>query len=113
MTAKSLSDSSKNLSKLIVFIIPFNTADALFTVFALGGGAIEMNPIVGLVLNMGLPWFLFYKLVIVNLLVVFVALQRKYSLSGMGLKLVAWAYFLITLWHVTNLQAAWMTDSEF
>lgn len=103
MTVRSLSDLRLSLSKLVALIVLLNSADALFTIFALSGGALEMNPLVGLVLNMGLSWFLVCKLVVVNLLIILVALQRKYSLSGMGLKLVAWAYFLTILWHVTNL----------
>lgn len=95
-----------NLSKLIVLVIPFNTADALFTAFALNGGASEINPLVELILNLGLWWFLFYKLIVINLLIVFVALQRQHTLSVIGLKLITIAYFFITLWHFVNLKLA-------
>jgi len=110
-----LSGSRQSLSKLSAITVLLNSADAWFTVYALNGGASEINPLVDLVLSSGFVWFLFFKLVVVNLLIVMVALYgKKYPLvCRVGLTLVAWVYSLIVLWHVTNLGVSLKTDNGF
>lgn len=114
MNVESLSDSRLSISNsfvtLILLIVLLNSADAFLTSFALDIGATEFNPIVAQVLGQGMTTFLFFKLVLVNSMIVFAGFfGHNYSVGRIGLKVAAWVYSLLTLWHVANLGLLFMT----
>ena len=111
MSVASTSDSSQSsASKLVLLIVLLNSADAFLTSFALDIGATEFNPIVAQVLGHGMTAFLFFKLVMVNSMIVFAGFfGYSYPVGRIGLKVASWVYSLLTLWHVVNLSQLFVT----
>jgi hypothetical protein len=90
----------------------FNSVDVLFTIVALKGGATEVNIVMEQVLALGVPQFLFVKLVVVNLMILFVgSIGRRYVVGRMGLSIVVVVYALLTCYHLVNLGLPCMTGS--
>ena len=105
MNVMSLNDSSLNSGhKLILLIILLNSADTVFTSLALDMGLKELNPLMATILEYGMTWFLFSKLIIVNSMILFVGLiGRNYYIGRMGMVLVSCAYSALIFYHVANL----------
>jgi len=116
--AKSLSDLKRSLTaeengnKLILLMMLLNSADAFFTSLAIDYGVAEANPVMAAILKLGITWFLFNKLIIVNLLILFVGLIGKdYRIGRMGMVLVSCVYTLLTMYHLVNLSHLYMTGN--
>ena len=91
-----------------------NSADVFFTMLALEKGAVEFNPVMGEVLKLGSFHFLFYKLIIANVLIVFIGLVgRRYPTGRIGLSIAVCAYTLLTCYHLLNLSLVYLTGSKF
>jgi hypothetical protein len=93
-----------NANKLILLAVLLNCADAVFTSLAIDLGVDEANPVMATVLKFGMTWFLFNKIIIINLMVLFVGLiGRKYPIGRMGMALIASVYTILTIYHMGNL----------
>ena len=109
MNVKSLNGSRPNSipegrHQLIVLMMLLNSADAFFTSLALDFGVAEANPIMAATLKLGMTWFLFNKLIIVNLLILFLgSIGKDYHVGRRGLVFVACIYTVLTLYHMINL----------
>ena len=110
MTEKSLSDLrhdlvlEKSANKLILLAMLLNSADTFFTSLALDYGASELNPIMAATLQVGMSCFLFSKLIVANLLILFVGLVgRKYSIGRNGMMFLCFVYSLLCVYHLLNL----------
>jgi hypothetical protein len=104
------SADEERANKLIVLTILLNSADTFFTTVALGHGVEEFNPFVAAVLNLGLIWFVFNKLILINLMILFVGLVgRDYRVGRIGMVIAAWTYTLLTIYHMVNLSLLFMT----
>lgn len=91
-------------NRLILLMLLLNSADAFFTSLAIDLGVAEANPIMASVLKLGMTWFLFYKLVIVDMLILFVGLiGRNYIIGRMGMGLMACTYSLLIIYHIVSL----------
>lgn len=103
-SSRDLKPNSSDATKLILLLVLLNSADTFLTSLALDLGATEFNPIVAVVLNEGMTWFLFYKLILTNLMIVFVGFfSQKHHISEVGLRIGACVYSILTLWHLGNL----------
>lgn len=117
MNTKSLNDSRQNLAtveesdyRLLLLMMLLNSADAFFTSLALDFGVAEANPIMAATLKVGMTCFLFNKLIVVNLLILFLGLIGKnYYVGRKGIVFVACVYTLLTIYHMVNLSQLLMT----
>ena len=90
----------------------FNSADTFFTVLALEKGATEFNVLMAFILELSMLHFLFVKLIIVNIMILFVGLiGRRYPLGRMGLSIAVSAYALLTCYHLVNLSLLYLTGN--
>jgi hypothetical protein len=93
-----------NANKLILLAVLLNCADAVFTSLAIDLGVDEANPVMATVLKFGMTWFLFNKIIIINLMVLFVGLiGRNYRVGRLGIALIAYVYTFLTIYHMGNL----------
>ena len=111
MSAKSFNDSVRSsTSKLTLLLVLLNAADTFFTSWALNLGAPEGNPIVASVIGSGMTWFLFYKLILVNSMIVFAGyFSQYYSIGRIGLRVSACAYSILIFYHMVSLSLLFMT----
>jgi hypothetical protein len=106
MTVENLSVSRQNSANkwLISLAILFNSLDALFTFFAIKFGAIENNPLMRVILEMDVTYFLYVKLIAVNLLILGVGFfYHRHGVSRIGLTIVACSYAILNIYHMVNL----------
>ena len=73
-----------------------NLLDLAFTLFAMGKGVAELNPLMG-----WLPVMILYKVGIVGLLCLFLSRQNV-SITRRGLIGLSVVYAIVDLWHLIN-----------
>ena len=105
MSVSSLNGSAlSSISKLIFLTILLNSADTVLTSLALDLGISELNPLVAVVLNVGMIYFLFIKLLVVNLLILFLGLVgSQYRVGRVGMVLIAAVYSILIFYHLISL----------
>lgn len=81
---------------------PLNILDLAFTLHALNRGAVELNP-----LMRNIPFMVFCKVFVVGGLCWWLS-TRNEPIARKGLKLTAWVFGLVNLWHIVNIAAAWL-----
>lgn len=115
---KSLSDSALSsrseavANKLILLVVLLNSADAVFTSLAIDLGVAEANPVMAAILKLGMTWFLFNKLIVVNLMIMFLGLVgRDYSIGRIGMVMVTCIYSLLSIYHLANLSHLLLTGN--
>jgi hypothetical protein len=90
----------------------FQSADAFFTVVALSNGAIESNLAMNELLKWGFSYFLFYKLIAANLMILFIGfVGRRYLVGRIGLSFVVSVYALLTCYHLVTLGTVFLIGS--
>ena len=93
-----------------LLLMLFNSVDTFCTLVAIDNGATEFNIIMAAVLAYGVLYFLFVKLIAVNMLILFVGLVgQRYWVGRMGLSVVVWIYALLTCYHFINLSRPFLT----
>ena len=108
---KALKPSLSSLI-LILLLMVFQSADAFFTILALNKGATEFNFVMNELLKFGFVYFLFYKLIVTNLLILFIGLVgRRYETGRIGLSIAVLAYTILTCYHLLTLSLAYLTAS--
>jgi len=95
----------KNIPKVIlipaILTIIFNIFDACSTVYFIQNGlAYEANPIMAWLMDFGMEWFMFYKVVFLTIAIAVVARYHKYKISKYGLWGVCFVYGLVCLYHI-------------
>jgi len=117
MTARNLSVSALSLPRSkkrhahSLLLMLFNSVDAYCTLVALDNGAEEMNAIMAHALAKGILYFLFIKLLVVNVLILFVGvIGQHYRVGRIGLNIAVWAYALLTCYHLLNLSLTFGTS---
>lgn len=83
----------------VTMIAVLNFLDAFFTVLYLSFGGKELNPIVQVSLDMGLPWFIALKSVGIGICLLFLTLTKNSLLSRIGLAIVFFGYLALLGWH--------------
>ncbi len=85
---------------VLLLVATFNIVDAYFTLFFLGEGAQEVNPVALYLLELG-PWvFVLAKSLGIGLCLGFLCLARNFRMAQAGLGLVFAMYFSLTLYHL-------------
>ena len=88
------------LFAVLLLVAVFNIIDAYFTLFFLGEGAQEVNPVALFLLELG-PWvFVLAKSLGIGLCLGFLCLARNFRMAQAGLGLVFAMYFSLTLYHL-------------
>ncbi len=85
---------------LLLLVAGFNIVDAYFTLFFLGHGAREANPVALFLLNIA-PWvFVLSKSLGIGICLAFLCLAKNFYTARFGLFLVFTLYFLLSLYHL-------------
>jgi hypothetical protein len=96
--------SDKAVIYLAGLLVVLNSADTMFTFFALARGVGEVNPVVAAIIHANMSWFLFSKLFVVNFFVVLVAIAGStYKIARWGIVLLTVIYALLNIYHISNL----------
>lgn len=85
---------------LTIFTVISNTYDAVHTGYYLHAGKItEANPIVRAIIeDHGIFGMMFFKLIIVNTLILILFFNNEIKVARIGIYLVSFIYFLLMLW---------------
>ena len=83
----------------VTAIAALNFLDAFFTVLYLSFGGKELNPIVQVSLDWGLPWFIALKSLGIGICLIFLTLTKNSLLSRIGLAVVFAGYLALLGWH--------------
>lgn len=78
-----------------------NLIDLAFTLYALGHGAAELNP-----LMQSVPLMIAYKVVVVGALCWWLA-RRREPFARVGLRIAAIAFSAVDLFHIANIAVLW------
>ena len=97
---------------LTLLTILLNSADTLFTSLALTQGVSEFNPIMAAVLNVGMGWFIFNKLVLINVLILFLGYSgRAFRIGQLGILVTTCTYTILAIYHLINLSLLTLTSN--
>lgn len=91
---------SRALFAALMLVAAFNLVDAYCTLFFLGEGATEMNPVADFLLRQGAWLFVLGKSLGIGICLGFLCLTKNFYMSRAGLTLVFGAYFLLTGYHI-------------
>ena len=85
---------------ILLLVAVFNLIDAYFTLFFLGHGAKEANPIALFLLNLG-PWvFVLAKSLGIGFCLGFLCLAKNFYTARIGIGVVFVLYFLLSIYHI-------------
>ena len=85
------------LASLVV--VALNILDAWFTIYFLSYGGTEANPLVDMVLQMGLFPFIALKSVGIGVCVMFLCLAKNFRIARWGMAVVILGYSALLGWH--------------
>lgn len=80
-----------------------NVFDAIATIILLDRGAVELNPFMGMLIDLGIKYFLTFKIVFVGTftcILLFLSFDRHVNTVIMTFTIV---YALLTMYHLINL----------
>jgi hypothetical protein len=91
----------KALLLVTLLVAAFNLLDGYFTLFYLGEGASEANPVADFLLRQGHWIFILAKSLGIGLCLAFLCLAKNFRLARAGMALVFLMYFLLSGYHIS------------
>jgi len=92
------------LFAFLVLIIIFSLADAYFTIDAIAGGCLEVNPIMDWALDLGVAEFVLIKLLVTGIGLMILCIHKNFPKVKWVIGIVLFGYVLLILWHLYLLQ---------